>query len=112
MIRIQEILTAVLLGTTFSVIGMILFLYCLLVVRKILDLFPKAKMRKDWMIIGILIVFFILGYAINIWALITENSEVVVFMQSFVYLFGAIFVLVVIQLSFRTYKLILKSAEE
>ncbi|MFX1465014.1 MAG: hypothetical protein ACFFA5_00885 [Promethearchaeota archaeon] len=112
MIRIQEIISTLLLGTTFSVIGMILFLYCLLVVKKILDLFPKAKMRKDWMIIGILIVFFAIGYAINIWALLTENLLVQTFMQSFVYLFGAIFVLVVIQLSYRTYKLILKSAKE
>jgi O-antigen/teichoic acid export membrane protein len=112
MIRIQQIIPTVLLGTAFSVIGMILFLYCLVVVRKILDLFPKAKMRKDWMIIGILIAFFAIGYAVNIWALLANNLPVQTFMQSFVYLFGAIFVFVVIQLSFRTYKLILKSAEE
>lgn len=111
MIRIQVIST-VLLGTTFSVLGLILFLYCLLVVRKILQLFPQAKMRKDWMIIGILIGFFAIGYAVNIWALLTENLLVQSFMQSFVYLFGAIFVVVVIQLSYRTYKLILKSAKE
>ncbi|WP_287585600.1 hypothetical protein [Candidatus Borrarchaeum sp.] len=111
MIRIQEIST-VLLGTIFSVLGLILFLYCLLVVRKILQLFPQAKMRKDWMIIGILIGFFAIGYAVNIWALLTENLLVQSFMQSFVYLFGAIFVVVVIQLSYRTYKLILKSAKE
>ena len=111
MIRIQVIST-VLLGTIFSVLGLILFLYCLLVVRKILQLFPQAKMRKDWMIIGILIAFFAIGYAVNIWALLTENLLVQSFMQSFVYLFGAIFVLVVIQLSYRTYKLILKSAKE
>ena len=111
MIRIQVIST-VLLGTIFSVLGLILFLYCLLVVRKILQLFPQAKMRKDWMIIGILIGFFAIGYAVNIWALLTENLLVQSFMQSFVYLFGAIFVLVVIQLSYRTYKLILKSAKE
>ena len=111
MIRIQVIST-VLLGTIFSVLGLILFLYCLLVVSKILQLFPQAKMRKDWMIIGILIGFFAIGYAVNIWALLTENLLVQSFMQSFVYLFGAIFVVVVIQLSYRTYKLILKSAKE
>lgn len=111
MIKIQ-ILSTALLGITFSVIGLILFLYCLLVVRKILQLFPQAKMRKDWMIIGVLIAFFAIGYAVNIWALFTENLIVQSFMQSFVYLFGAIFVVVVIQLSYRTYKLILKSAKE
>ena len=111
MIRIQTVSTA-LLGIAFSVAGLILFLYCLLVVRKILQLFPQAKMRKDWMIIGVLIAFFAIGYAVNIWALFTENLLVQSFMQSFVYLFGAIFVVVVIQLSYRTYKLILKSAKE
>ena len=103
--------TATLLGIAFSVIGLALFLYCLLVVRNILNLFPKAKMRRDWMIIGILIAFFSVGYAVNIWALLA-NPAILVYMQSFVYLFGAVFVFVVIQLSLRTYKLILKSAEE
>ncbi|MFX1518317.1 MAG: hypothetical protein ACFFCD_00115 [Promethearchaeota archaeon] len=104
--------TSAMIGIAFSVVGIVLFLYCVVVVRKILNLFPKAKMRTDWMIIGILIIFFVIGYGVNIWALITNNLPVLTFMQSFVYLFGAIFVLVVIQLSYRTYKIIVKSAEE
>jgi len=100
------------INIAFSVIGIFLFLYCIIVVRKILNLFPKAKMRKDWTIINILIIFFVIGYAINISALITNNILVLTFMQSFVYLFGAVFVVIVIQLSYRTYKIIVKSAED
>jgi hypothetical protein len=100
------------LGIIFSLIGMGLFLFSLIIVRKILSLFPKAKMRKDWKLIAILIGIFTVGYIVNIIAILLSLADVLVVMTAFVYLFGAIFVLIVIQLSYRTYKLILESAEE
>jgi len=100
------------LSIIFSCIGICLFLICLLIVKKILDLFPKAKMRKDWKVIAILILIFTAGYGVNILAILLELADVLVIMQAFVYLFGAVFVLLVIQLSYRTYKLIVKSAQE
>jgi hypothetical protein len=87
------------MSVIFSFIGIALFSFCLLIVRKILALFPKAKMRKDWKIIVILIAIFIGGYAVNIVGILLEILDVLVIMQAFVYLFGALFVLIVIQLT-------------
>ena len=100
------------LNLIFSCIGIAIFLICLLIIKKILQLFPKAKMRKDWKIISLLIIIFIGGYFVNILAIILELVDILVIMQAFVYLFGAIFVFLVIDLSYRTYKLILESAAE
>ncbi len=94
-----------------AIIGICLFIYCNLIVFKILDLFPKAKMRKDWKIINILIIFFLIGYLVNIISVILGLTEILIVMQAFVYAFGAFFVLLVVRLSYRTYKILLEAAE-
>ncbi|MBD3227041.1 MAG: hypothetical protein GF329_02550 [Candidatus Lokiarchaeota archaeon] len=100
------------LNLIFSIIGMCIFVYCIFVIRKILKLFPKAKMRKDWIINIILILIFTVGYGVNIIAVIFAIDILLIIMQAFVYLFGAIFVFIVIRLSYKTYKLIIESAKE
>ncbi len=100
------------LNIIFSCVGIGLFLFCLFIVKKILYLFPKAKMRKDWKVISILIAIFTAGYGVNIIGILLEIADFLTIMQAFVYLFGAIFVFIVIDLSYRTYKLIIESAEE
>ncbi|MHA1894599.1 MAG: hypothetical protein ACTSX4_08870, partial [Candidatus Helarchaeota archaeon] len=85
-----------------SIIGILIFTYGEYLVIKILELFPKAKMRRDWKIIFILIIFFICGYVINIISLLCEITLIITFMQAFVYIFGAIFVFIVIRLSYKT----------
>jgi len=77
-----------------------------------LNLFPKAKMRREWIINIILISIFLVGYIVNIIGVITNNVPLLQVMQGFVYLFGALFVFIVIRLSYKTYKLILKSAQD
>ncbi|MFX1451238.1 MAG: hypothetical protein ACFFCM_10375 [Promethearchaeota archaeon] len=94
-----------------AIIGILLFTYCISIVLKILKLFPKAKMTRDWKIINILIIFFLIGYAINILAVILELSPILIIMQAFVYAFGALFVLIVVRLSYKTYKILIEAAE-
>lgn len=94
-----------------SFIGVGLFIIGEIIVMKILNLFPKAKMRKDWQVIFILILFFIGGYVVNIISVFLNIIVVLTFMQAFVYVFGAIFVFIVIRLSYRTYKILLETAE-
>ncbi|MHA1839342.1 MAG: hypothetical protein ACTSYO_05205 [Candidatus Ranarchaeia archaeon] len=101
-----------LIGVTASLIGISLFLVCIWIIKNILDLLPNAKIREDWQIIVGFIVLLLLGYIINIWALLTANIPILTSMQSFVYVFGAFFSLIVINLSYKTYKLIIASAEE
>ncbi len=95
-----------------ATIGMLIFIYCIIIVNNILKLLPKAKINKNWKVIGILICFFVVGYIINIIAVLLENNIILLIMQSLVYLFGAVFVLLVVRLSFKTYKILVESAEE
>jgi len=99
------------INIVFSIAGIIIFIVCEFIVLNILKLFPKAKMRTDWKVIFILVIFFISGYVVNIIALLLNISPILMFMQAFVYIFGAIFVLIVINLSYRTYKILIKTAE-
>ncbi|MHA1232271.1 MAG: hypothetical protein ACTSRP_16720 [Candidatus Helarchaeota archaeon] len=99
-------------NVAFSVIGILIFIYCIILIKKILDLFPKAKMRREWTICIILIAIFITGYIINIIGILLNIEFILDIMQAFVYLFGAVFVLIVVRLSYKTYKLILESAKE
>ena len=98
------------INVAFSIAGIIIFIICEIIIIKILNLFPKAKMRLDWKVNFILILFFICGYLVNIIALLLNITVILMFMQAFVYIFGAIFVLVVINLSYRTYKILIKTA--
>lgn len=100
------------LGVVFSCIGIGLFLFGFVIIKKISTLLPKAKVLKDWKIISVLMLIFTGGYGVNIVAILLELTEILVVMTAFVYLFGAIFVVLVIQLSYKTYKLIVESAEE
>ncbi len=96
----------------FAAAGMVLFLYCIIQVRNILQLFPNAKMNKSWKIVNILIAFFLVGYLINIIAVFLQLVPVLLFMQSFVYLFGALFVLIVVRLSYRTFRILKQTAAD
>lgn len=93
-----------------AIIGACLFIYSVLIINSILTLFPKAKIRKDWKIIDVLIIFFLLGYIVNIIAVSFEISSILIIMQAFVYAFGALFVLIVVRLSHKTYKILISTA--
>ena len=93
-------------------VGLIILMYCVLYTNKILKLIPEAKVVKNWKIIKILILFFLVGYVANIIAIFTELDAFLIIMQAFVYFFGAVFVLMVVRLSYKTYKLIIESANE
>jgi hypothetical protein len=95
-----------------AIAGMLIFIYCIQIVSKILLHFPNAKMNKSWKVIRILIAFFLIGYILNILAVLLELNEVLLIMQALVYLFGALFVFIVVRLSYKTYQLLKQSAEE
>ena len=92
-----------------SIIGLTCFLLSILVISKIRKLFPSSNVIKKWNILQLLIVFFIIGYIANIILITLELTDIVLIMSAFVYLMGGIFVLIIINLSYKTYKLILSS---
>lgn len=100
------------LNISCAIIGATIFGLCIVMVIKIIKLFPNAKMTKDWKIINILIIFFLFAYLLNIIAVIQNWTSILLIMQALVYLFGAIFVFIVVRLSLKTYKLLLETAKE
>ncbi|MFX1321295.1 MAG: hypothetical protein ACFFAQ_06600 [Promethearchaeota archaeon] len=90
-----------------SVCGAAFFLISLFIISKIKGLFPGTKINKKWIIIQMLIILFLFGYVFNIIFLALDMPEIIAIMTAIVYIFGALFVLIVINLSFKTYKLIL-----
>ncbi len=92
--------------------GVTFFVISLLIVSKIKELFPGANLIKKWVIIQALIILFLFGYMFNITfltlAALGQNAQVVLnLMTAIVYVFGGLFVLIVINLSYKTYKTIL-----
>jgi hypothetical protein len=89
----------------FSCLGIALFLYSLLIIRRIKRLFPKAKIMKYWVICSFFIVFFVIGYIVNIFAIIYDISILNE-------IFESIFVVGVLATSHLTYRLIKKSIQD
>ena len=89
----------------------IIFLYCLYIIKKIRSLFPGTKLIKKWQIIQALIILFLFGYIFNIIFLGLGFIEIVTIMTAIVYIFGALFVLIIVNLSYNTYKLILSESK-
>ncbi|TFG21574.1 MAG: hypothetical protein EU529_13170 [Promethearchaeota archaeon] len=90
-----------------SIGGIVFFLYSLYIIKRIKELFPGTRIIKKWYAIQALIILFLVGYVVNIIFLALEYIEIVTIMTAIVYIFGAIFVLIVVDLSYKTYKLIL-----
>ena len=100
------------INLTCSLGGVSFFLISLLIIKKIKELFPGANLIKKWVIIQILIVIFLFGYMFNItfltlFALGENVVDVIYLMTAIVYIFGALFVLITINLSYKTYKTII-----
>ena len=95
-----------------AVVGAIIFVACIVIVRQIIALFPGAKMTGKWRTIQVLIGFFLMGYVMNILAVVLAWTEVLLLMQAFVYVFGAVFVFMVVSLAKQTYTLILEAARD
>ena len=97
------------LSISACVIGITFFLVTIINVRNILHLFPKhSKLRKQWILKLMLLILFVIGYIINIVAILTDNTDILVLMQSVVYVLGALFVWFVAKVSLATYKAILE----
>ena len=95
-----------------SIIGIIIFIYSALKIMAIVNLLPKeSKTRTYWLYAILLIALFGLGYFFSIVVILTGNKSLLESILPIIYLFGSIFVLIVVLVSYRTYKAILESAE-
>jgi len=87
--------------------GVTFFIISLLIISKIKKLFPATNLRKKWVIIQGLIILFLFGYMVNIVVMVLQLTEIGAIMVAIVYIFGGLFVLIVVNLSYKTYKTIL-----
>lgn len=94
-----------------SIGGAIMFIIAILIERKIIKLLNKIKNPKSWKLEMFFTGFFFLGYILNIVSIFLEWEEVQLIFNGLVFLFGAIFLLLVVYLSFKTYSVIFKAAE-
>ena len=90
-----------------SIGGVTFFIISLFIITKIKSMFPGANIIKKWVTIQALIILFLFGYVFNIIFLWLELLVIVNIMTAIVYIFGAIFVFLVVNLSYKTYKSIL-----
>ena len=91
--------------------GIIFFILSLIIIKRINTLFPGTKIIKRWLVIQVLIILFLFGYVFNIVFLALDFIEIVTIMTAIVYFFGGLFVLIVINLSYKTYKVILLESD-
>ena len=91
--------------------GIFFFLYSLVLIRKIKKLFPKGSVSKKWLFRQLLIIIFLFGYMFNIIFHFYELTEFLEYMTILVYLFGGVFVFVIIKLVHKTYDTILKQSK-
>jgi hypothetical protein len=98
------------LSILFSVIGAVIFLYCIYLSWNIIKMFPESsKTLKYWYVAILLIAAFFIGYLVNIYVVaVLQDTDLQLLLTSFVYLGGAVFVLVVVWVSYKTYKIILQ----
>ena len=95
-----------------SIGGIFFFLYSLILIRKIKKLFPKGSVSKKWLFRELLIIIFLFGYVFNIIIqLVPEMCFLSEYMTAMVYLFGGLFVFIIIKLVHKTYDTILKESK-
>lgn len=86
--------------------GIVFFIYSSIIVKRIRELFPGTHIIKKWRRIQVLIILFLIGYVFNIITLFLDLSELIMIMIAIVYIFGGFFVYYIINLSYKTYKLV------
>jgi hypothetical protein len=94
-----------------SIGGIFFFVYSLVLIREIKGLFPKGSVSKKWLFREFLIYIFLIGYILNILFRFIGLTELLEYMTALVYLFGGVFVYIIIRLVHKTYKTILKESK-
>ncbi|UYP45640.1 hypothetical protein NEF87_001925 [Candidatus Lokiarchaeum ossiferum] len=100
-----------LLSLVCSSIGAVLFAIAVVFEFKIIKKLKQIKKPISWAFLTFFTLFFILGYIVNIISIIWELEILQQVFGALVFIFGAIFLLIVIIVSFHTYGMIFEAAE-
>ena len=94
-----------------SIIGAGLFVVAAFYEVQIIKKLDQLKKANKWKIALGLTLFFFVGYIVSVVGVLDNNIVLLQIFNALVYLFGAIFLLLVIMISFRTYSVIFDVAE-
>jgi len=100
-----------LLSLVCSSIGAVLFALAVVYEFKIIKQLKQIKKPVSWSFLTFFTIFFILGYIINVVSILGEFLILQQVFGALVFLFGAIFLLTVIVVSYNTYNAIFSAAE-
>lgn len=100
-----------LLSLLCSSVGAILFIIAVMFEFKIIKKLQQIKKPISWGFLTFFTIFFILGYIINVVSIVGEFQVLQQVFGALVFLFGAIFLLIVIIVSYKTYGAIFDAAE-
>jgi hypothetical protein len=101
----------VLMTLIFSGCGILLFGFAINSETKIIKQLNQIKKAKKWHILRALTLFFTGGYIMEIYAIVETQTTLLYFLNAFVFLFGAVFVVMIIIISEQTYRAIFQVAE-
>lgn len=99
-----------LLSLVCSSIGALLFMAAVYFEFKIIKKLRQIKKPISWSFLTFFTIFFILGYIVNVVSIIGEYVLLQQVFGALVFLFGAIFLLTVIVVSYKTYNAIFDAA--
>ncbi len=88
------------------ILGFILFVKSWTYSRKIQDLLAETQIVKKWRFATFLVGLFSAGYLVNIVLVFFYSLETLLVVEGIVFFFGAVFVLIVFDLAYKTYDLI------
>lgn len=95
-----------------SVISIILLLYCLYLTEKIKKLFPGGNIVKKWIVMQVIIIIFIFFYVLGLIFIFNPDPSITYVISGILNLFTGFFVLIIVNLTYRTYKIILYKNKE
>ena len=95
-----------------SIGGAVLFVYALMLEQQIIAKLKKIKQPHSWQMAMGLTAFFLVGYIVNIVAVVAELHELQMVFGALIFLFGGIFLSLVISISLKTYTAIFAAVED
>ena len=95
-----------------SLVGALIFIYAIRIELDIINKLKRIKKPNNWLIATILTGFFLIGYVVNIISVLFGLIELQQIFGSLVFALGAIFLVLVISISNKTYSIIFEEIEK
>ena len=96
---------------TCSIAGILFFVLTLRTIHIFKKFLPATDIIRKWQILQLLIIFFLIGYGLNILFSMLEIQNLFLLLVALIYFFGGCFVLIIVSLVNRTYKALYQTVQ-